>query len=394
MAEGPAATTAPPRVRFPPAGPFYADLKKRVDHHFQRTGGSPRGGWAMRAKTAALLAWLAASYLLLLLGNVSGWQAALLAVSLGLAMAGIGFDVMHDANHGSYSASPRVNRALGFTLDLLGGSSYLWRHKHNLLHHTYTNVSGMDTDVEPGPFLRFTPSQPRHRFHRFQHWYVWLLYGVFPLKWWLFDDFSQLASGRIGGHPYPRPRGRALAGLVGGKALFYGWGFVLPALLHPTWALVPVWLLVSFTLGSVLSTVFQLAHCVGEADFHLAQGAHEMASEWAVHQVTTTVDFARHNRLLGWYLGGLNFQVEHHLFPKVCHVHYPALSAIVEETCRAHGVRYRAQPTLRAALAANVRWLRDLGSAAPLGVVGEAPPPPHRIAQERLDEALLSPSSR
>jgi linoleoyl-CoA desaturase len=359
-----------PRVHFPAAGKFHADLKRRVDDYFRRTGRSPRGGWAMRAKTAAMLAWLGGSYLLLLLANPAPWQAALLAVSVGLAMAGVGFDVMHDANHGSYSLHPRVNRAMAFSLDLLGGSSYLWRQKHNLMHHTYTNVSGLDADVEAGPLLRLAPAQRRRAVHRFQHLYAWLLYGVFPLKWWLVDDFRELGSGRIAGHPYPRPRGRALLGLVVGKGLFFGWALALPLALHPSWALVPLWLLAASTLGLVLATVFQLAHCVGEADFHEARGQRVMPSDWAVHQVTTTVDFARGSRLLSWYLGGLNFQVEHHLFPQVCHVHYPALSAIVEDTCRDHGVRYRAQPTLAAALGANLRWLRRLGRAAPAPAPG------------------------
>jgi linoleoyl-CoA desaturase len=143
--------------------------------------------------------------------------------------------------------------------------------------------------------------------------------------------------------------------------VFFAWAFVLPALLHPTWWLIPLWLLASFTLGNVLASVFQLAHCLPGADFVEARPGQDMEAEWARHQVTTTVDFARRNRFLSWYLGGLNFQVEHHLFPRVCHVHYPALSRIVEQTCADHDIVYRAEPTLFGALAANVRWLRTMG---------------------------------
>src|SRR6266849_6158966 len=203
--------------------------------------------------------------------------------------------------------------------------------------------------------------RPRHGHHRFQHLYVWLLYGLFPLKWWFVDDLRELATGRIAGHQFPPARGRELLGALAGKALFVSWAFVLPAVLHPSWALLPLWGLAIFTLGNVLAAVFQLAHCVGEAEF-LDSGRIE--SDWAEHQVATTVDFAPANALLGWYLGGLNFQVEHHLFPRVCHLHYPALARIVEETCRAHRVRYRCEPTLRSALAANWRWLRRMGSPA------------------------------
>ncbi|GAC1538220.1 MAG: acyl-CoA desaturase [Myxococcales bacterium] len=357
-------TTALPRVRFPSSGAFHTDLKARVAAYFQRSGRPSHGGFRMRLKTCVLFGWLAGSYGLLMFAPVTAWQAVLLLVSVGLAMAGIGFSVMHDANHGGYSSSPRVNRILGFTSDLIGGSSHLWRHKHNIMHHTYTNISGMDADLDAGPLLRFAPWQSRHAIHRFQHLYIWVLYGVFPLRWFFVDDFVELATGRIGGQAFAPPRGWDLASMLAGKAFFVGWAFVLPLLLHPTWALIPMWLFTSFVLGNVIAVVFQLAHCAEEADFHESRaGSQLMNTEWAVHQVTTTVDFARGNGLLGWYLGGLNFQVEHHLFPRICHVHYPALSRIVEETCRAHGVRYRAEPTFRAALSANVRWLRRMGSA-------------------------------
>jgi linoleoyl-CoA desaturase len=317
----------------------------------------------MAAKSAVMLAWLAASYGLLMFAPLHAWEAAVLSVSVGLAMAGVGFCVMHDANHGGTSSSTRLNAVMSFTLDLLGASSFLWRLKHNALHHAYPNVSGLDPDIEAGsPLLRLAPWQMRRGHHRFQHLYVWLLYGFFPLQWWFVDDLRELATGRISGHQFPPPRGRALLVALGGKALFIGWAFLLPALLHPSWALVLVWAVAIFTLGNVLAAVFQLAHCVDEADF--LHDRH-VETDWAEHQAATTVDFARANTLLGWYLGGLNFQVEHHLFPRVCHVHYPALSRIVEETCRAHRIRYRCEPTLRSALAANWRWLRRMG--APLG---------------------------
>jgi linoleoyl-CoA desaturase len=353
------------RVRFPPRSPFQIDLRRRAAGHFEGAARSRHGGRAMAVKSAVLLGWLAGSWALLMFADVNAWQAVLLSLSVGFAMAGVGFSVMHDANHGGTTSSRWLNDLMGFTLDILGASSFLWRRKHNLLHHTYTNIAGLDGDIEAGsPFLRLAPWQPRRGHHRFQHLYVWLLYGLFPLQWWFVDDARELVTGRIAGHEFPRARGRDLFFALAGKAIFLGWAFVLPAVLHPTWALIPLWGLAIFTLGNVLAAVFQLAHCVGEAEF-VDRGA--APADWAEHQVSTTVDFARGNTLLGWYLGGLNFQVEHHLFPRVCHLHYPALSRIVEETCRAHGVRYRSEPTLGSALAANFRWLRRMGAATSAG---------------------------
>jgi linoleoyl-CoA desaturase len=360
-----AASSAPrcPDVRFTTRGEFHAELKRAVARYFADTGRSSRADGRMWIKTAVIFAWATGSYLLLVLGDPAVWQRALLAGSLGFALAGIGFSVMHDANHGSYARGQRANRVLGFALDLIGGSSYLWRHKHNVLHHTYTNVSGLDVDLGGNALLRFSPDQARRPIMRFQHLYVWALYAVYPLGWWFVDDFRRLVTGRIGGNDVPRPGAGELAALILGKAVFFGWAVILPVIVHPTWLVLPFAALTVATLGVTLAVTFQLAHCVGEADFHDARAALPVR-DWATHQVTTTVDFARGNRLLGWYLGGLNFQVEHHLFPKVCHVHYPALSRIVEETCVAYGVRYTAQPSLRSAIASNVRWLRELGGGA------------------------------
>jgi linoleoyl-CoA desaturase len=351
-----------PEFPFTRRSAFHADLRREVARHFALTGRSSHGDVRMWLKTAVMLAWAAGSYLLLLLADVPAWQRVLLAGSLGLAMAGIGFSVMHDANHEGYARGRRTNRILGFTIDLVGGSSYFWRHKHNILHHTYTNVSGLDLDIGGNAWLRFSPDKPRRPVMRYQHLYVWALFAVYPLGWWLWDDFKRFATLRTGDHVIPRPGPGDRAAFLAGKLFFFGWTVVLPVAVHRSWLVLPLMAITVATLGLTLATTFQLAHCVGEADFHVVR-SEAPGPDWATHQVTTTVDFARGNWLLSWYMGGLNFQVVHHLFPKVCHVHYPDLAPIVEATCARHGVRYTAQPTFGAALAANVRWLRALGRA-------------------------------
>jgi linoleoyl-CoA desaturase len=340
----------------------------------------------MHVKTGAIVGWFAGSYALLLLwGGSSAWLAVALTVSLALATAGIGFSVMHDANHGAYSRSARVNRAWGLALDFVGASSYLWRFKHNVHHHTYANVDGMDVDIDGAPFLRLAPSQRRRAFHRWQHLAAWPLYGVLGLKWWFVDDVVDLVRGRIGPHPFPRPGGRELVTVLAGKAVFVTWAILVPLLVHRSGWVVVLFLLGSLTLGLVLSTVFQLAHTVPAAAFHgVASGDQRMPTGWAEHQVRATVDFAPSNRLLGWYVGGLNFQIEHHLLPDVCHVHYRALAGIVAETCRAYGVPHRSEPTLCAAIAAHYRHLRALGRGSGVAALPAAEPPPSHAAAPRV----------
>jgi len=351
------------KPRFPSDPGFHALVERRVRAYFAASGLSARGNPRMYVKTAVLLLWLGASYALLVFAATTWWQAAPLAVSLALAMAGVGFSVQHDANHAAYSRHPAVNRLMGLTLDLLGASSYLWRFKHNVSHHTYTNLAGADDDIDLGLLGRLSPAQPRRRFHRVQQFYLWFLYGLLIPKWHFVYDFKNVARGRIARNRFPRPRGWNLVELIGGKLAFFGWALVVPALFHPVWVVLLFYAGIAFLLGLVLSVVFQVAHCVEEADFPAPPPAGErLRDAWAVHQVHTTVDFAQDSRLLTWYVGGLNFQIEHHLFPRVCHVHYPRIAVIVAATCAELGIRYRAHDSLWGAIASHWRWLRRMGS--------------------------------
>lgn len=355
----------PDKPKFGRASAFLPELRRRVDAYFRNTAQVPRDCPRMYAKTAAVLAWLTASYLLLLF-SATWWLALPLAVSLGLAVAAVGFNVQHDGGHRAYSNRPWVNKLMAVTLDLLGGSSYVWACKHNSVHHTYTNVTGHDDDINIGWLGRLSPHQKRRSFHRVQHFYLWVLYGLLPIKWVLFDDFRNVLIGRIGGHRFARPKGWELVIFLGGKAVFLTLAFVLPLLIYSVWTVLLFYFLTSFVQGVALSVVFQMAHCVEEAGFPLPQlESNRLDSAWAAHQVETTVDFARTNWLLSWFVGGLNFQIEHHLFPQICHVHYPALSRVVEETCREFGLRYAAHKSFRAGLASHFRWLRRMGAAVP-----------------------------
>lgn len=350
------------KIHFAQDDAFHAALKARVAQHFAETGRSPKGGAAMIAKTVILFAWLAASWAVLVFAPLNAWQAVACVISLALAIAGIGFGVMHDANHGAYGDGARANAWMSRSLDLLGGSSFLWRQAHNVLHHSYTNVSGLDIDLEMSSLLRVAPWHQRRPWHRLQHLYIALLFGIFPIKWWLYDDVHMFVVGRPP-HAFPRARGAVLAKALAFKAVFLAWAVVIPAALHPAWKVIALWLCGSFVLGNVLGWVFQLAHCVASSKMIEARPGERLDVGWAAHQVRTSVDFARGSTLLSWYLGGLNFQIEHHLFPQICHTHYPALAPIVEEVCEEHGVRYLALPSLKVALAANFDWLRAMGRA-------------------------------
>ena len=292
-------------------------------------------------------------------------MALLLSVSLGVAMAAVGFNIMHDGAHGAYSRSSFVNHAMAFTLDVLGGSSILWKRTHNVIHHSYTNVTGIDGDIDLGIMGRLSPHQEHRSFHRYQHLYLWFLYGLITFKWQFYDDFQGLLTGKIGGTRIPAFTRNELILTITGKVLFFALAFALPLYLHSWYSVALCFLAASFAEGLLLSVVFQLAHCVEHADFPLPdESSQRIENDWAIHQVETTVDFARRNPVVTWYAGGLNYQIEHHLFPQICHLHYPALAKIVEDTAEDFGVNYHAHPTMLSAVRSHYNWLKTMGQSA------------------------------
>jgi linoleoyl-CoA desaturase len=365
--QAPAASTRRPpgrsgKLRFENDTGFHRELKRRVDGYFRTTGLPERGGVAIFSKAAIILLWFVASYLLLVFVASAWWSAALFSISLALSVVGIGFSIQHDANHGAFSNHQWINRVMGSTLDGVGGSSYVWRWKHNIFHHTYTNVNGADDDINVGPIARLSPAQRRRRLHSLQQFYLWVVYGFLLAKWHFVDDFMNVSVGRIARNPFPRPRDWGLMKMIGGKLVFGAWAFLIPFLFHRWWAVLLFYGTTSFFVAVVVAVVFQLAHCAESTAFPSVPTDHDRLPEpWAVHQVQTTVDFAQKNRFLTWYLGGLNFQIEHHLFPRICHVHYPQLASIVKDVCTQYGVRYTAHPGLFAALSSHWRFLRRMG---------------------------------
>lgn len=353
-------------VRFPNRSAFYPTLRQRVDEYFESNGLANTGNGKMVLKTVIILTWMVTAYTLLVFFSASLFMAIITAFALAQSFVLVGFNIMHDGAHESYSKSRKVNRVMGFTLNLIGGSQMLWRHKHNILHHTYTNIAALDDDLNSDGLLRLSPSQKWRPWHRFQHWYALPVYSLLTISMITTADFRKFFLRRIGGYELPKWKASESVMFFLTKVFYVGYMIVLPAFFHPLWQVLLAFLAVHLILGFTMSVVFQLAHTVDVTEFPEPDpktGAIESA--WAIHQVETTANFAPRNRFLVWYLGGLNHQIEHHLFTKVCHVHYPDISRIVEKTCSEFGVRYSSLPTLRAALGNHIKYLKAMGNPAP-----------------------------
>ena len=350
------------KLSFDNGGEFIRQTRLEVDEYLSDPRTRARGRAALYAKGIVAFLVLFGSWLILVLGHPGLWLGLLCFGGLILGTSLIAFSVMHDANHGAYFRTRRLNHLMGWTADaLLGLSSYAWRVKHNVAHHTYTNVDGYDADITQVPFARLVPGQLPRPWYRLQHYYIWALYCLMALRWQTVGDVAAFARGRIGTSALRMPRRWDLAGLLGGKVIFVGWVIIVPMLVYPWWAVLSGYVVYSMIVSLIMAVTFQLAHCVEEADFASAE---QLASErriWAVHEVETTVDFCPRNVVLGWVVGGLNYQIEHHLFPRVPHTHYPQIAKIVQRNAERHGVRYVTQHSLRAALGSHFRHLRTMG---------------------------------
>ncbi len=353
-------------VKFARATPDHAmhEMKARVAQYFECRRLSPKANAGMVVKTVLLLALTFVPYGLILTNRFSRWEMLGLAIVMGIGMAGIGFGIAHDALHGAYSSSARINTFLGLSLDVLGASSYMWKITHNIVHHTYTNIEGVDEDLAVSPLLRLSPNCERLWFHRFQHLYAFALYGFTTLFWVFVKDYQQLLKAELGPYRDKRHDRMQVGVLVGTKVLYYLYALVIPLLVLQIawWQVLIGFFVMHFAAGAILGIVFQLAHVVESTDYPEPDVEGMIAQEWWLHEMQTTANFGPKNRLLSWYVGGLNFQVEHHLFPRVCSVHYPAISAIVRDVAAQYGLPYNAYPTLRSAIASHYRTLREFGA--------------------------------
>lgn len=354
-------------VKFPRGeSEFFSEVRNRVNAYFRDNNISRYGDYRMVIKTVVLIS----SYFLiysLIISRVSEDAVlnAILWILLGLSLAGIGLSVMHDASHGAYSKNKKVNRLLSNTMALIGGSVFTWNIQHNQLHHSFTNVDGLDEDIDPSFVMRFSPHKKRYWMHRFQHLYAWFFYGIMTLTWSTDKDFVQLY--RYRNNPdFTLGKIRfswLLTRLIMAKIFFHTFTLILPLILLPDpWY---VTLMNTFTMhfvaGFTLACVFQPAHVVPTSDYPLPDDKGSMENAWAIHQMHTTANFAPGSRIFSWYVGGLNYQIEHHLFPNVCHVHHREISKIVKKTAEEYGLPYNVQPTFLKALYEHARMLKMLG---------------------------------
>lgn len=341
---------------------FFNTLKANVDQYFVDNNISKTGNWKLYAKSFVLIPAAIAIYICLLYVSMPAYLGIILSGLFGFTLASIGFNVMHDACHGSYSSRTWVNDIMGLSMNALGGNAFFWKLKHNIVHHTYTNIDGIDDDINNKPFMRECSTQKWYPIHQFQHNYMFFLYGFTSLFLLFITDYIKYVTRKVYTTPLKPMDFREHLVFWVSKLLYVGFTIVLPIITVGWQAWLVGFLTMHFVLGLTLALTFQLAHVVEHAEFDFAgMEPKKIENEWAIHQVKTTADFAANSKLVSWFAGGLNFQIEHHLFPKISHVHYPEVSKIVKKTCEEFGLFYNYFPTLGGAIASHYRFMKQLG---------------------------------
>jgi linoleoyl-CoA desaturase len=357
----------PSSIRFSSArADFFTTLNSRVNEYFKSQNLSRNANAEMVIKTIFMYTLYFLPYALIMAGLVTNlWLLFGLCLLMGAGVAGIGLSVMHDANHGAYSNKSWINNLLGLSLNVVGGNSFNWKVQHNVLHHTYTNIHDVDEDISPRGVLRMCPHGEWKSIHRFQHVYAWFLYGLMTLVWVLAKDFIRISKYQKDGlvKKQKSTLAQELTIMIISKIVYLTYTLVIPMLVLPfAWYQILVgFLAMHYVAGFILAVIFQPAHVIDGTEYPMPDENGKMDNSWAIHQLYTTTNFANKSRIFSWYVGGLNFQVEHHLFPNVCHVHYRNISTIVKGTAEEFGLPYKSEPTFVDALVGHAKLLKQLG---------------------------------
>lgn len=343
---------------------FVKTLNQRVNAFFTANNISKTADSKMYTKTLVTFGFYVAIYLTILFSGVTNlFLVFTLWAMLGIGQALVGMCVMHDKVHGSYTRSKLTNLLLEIPIISIGVESIIWNIEHNFMHHNYTNVEGLDQDIHPRVIFRFSKNQPKKWFHRFQHIYATFFYGLLIIEWMSVKDYIKVLKYRKMNFFKTNARALQVALIITiKKSIFYLIFLGIPLWILPfsSFQIIGMFLTMLVVAGIVMTIVFQTAHVVPNADFLEQDNAGENES-WHMHQLRTTSNFAIGNKLVTYLTGGLNHQIEHHLFPGVCHTHYPELAKIVKSTADEYEMPYHSYASLGEAISKHYALLKSLG---------------------------------
>lgn len=350
---------------------FYRTLKQRTERYFQERNLSKKANCFAILKTTVFFLCTVLSYGLILTDRFAGWPLFGLYLIWGLSSAFFVFSIAHDAAHHAFAKSGKLNDFLSYSWNLMGISSYVWKLKHNIAHHTYTNVQGTDQDIDQGALFVLKPNTPVKPHHRFQHLYSPLVYAFYSFYLIYVKDFQLYATHRFGNKVITSHPKRELIILLITKLFYFTYSFLIPLIILSVdgWKIILMYLFMHFAIGITMAFILGPVHITGQANYVNPDAKGRIHNCWARHQIECTIDFAAQNAIVGWFSGGLNTHISHHIFPTICHVHYRPLTKIIKQTAEEYGIKYT-NMTLIGAIAAHLNFLKQLGRKDKSIVVG------------------------
>jgi len=345
---------------------FFRTLNKRVNYYFKESKIRKTGNWKLYLKAVIIFSMFLVPYFVIMIFDPNQWISLMFIILSSIGMAGVGMNVMHDGNHGSFSNKKWVNKLMGSSIYILAGNAYNWQIQHNVLHHTFTNIHGHDEDLAAGRILRFSKHSKWFPHHKYQQFYSFLLYGLMTINWAITGDFVQtirFLKRKLSFKKLISPK-KQWINLIFTKIMYFTIWIVLPMVLLNLvwWKILIGFFILHYIAGVILTIIFQLAHVVEKVEMPLPSNLGNMKNSWAIHQLFTTSNFSTNNKILNWFSGGLNFQVEHHLFPKISHIHYKKISKIVKKTALEFNLPYNEYRTTRDAIKSHFNFLKLMGT--------------------------------
>ena len=345
---------------------FFRTLNKRVNYYFKESKIRKTGNWKLYLKAVIIFSIFIVPYFVIMIFDPNQWISLTFVIFSSIGMAGVGMNVMHDGNHGSFSNKKWVNKLMGSSIYILAGNAYNWQIQHNVLHHTFTNIHGHDEDLAAGRILRFSKHSKWFPHHKYQQFYSFLLYGLMTINWAITGDFVQtirFLKRKLSFKKLISPK-KQWINLIFTKIIYFTIWIVLPMVLLNLvwWKILIGFFILHYIAGVILTIIFQLAHVVEKVEMPLPSNLGNMKNSWAIHQLFTTSNFSTNNKILNWFSGGLNFQVEHHLFPKISHIHYKKISKIVKKTALEFNLPYNEYRTTRDAIKSHFNFLKLMGT--------------------------------
>ena len=321
---------------------FFSELITKVDTYMEKKGGNRFADKSIYVKGGILIGLYLSSYVLLLSRSLNTGMSIMLVMIMGLAGVMIVFNIVHDASHNVLFKNRSLNKAAAYFGDLMGMNSYIWNIRHNIQHHTFTNVAGGDVLLDSIPFIRVCSQQKKLPMHKYQVWYVPFLYMFYSVFWVFFIDINMFRQKQMGNYKNMTHSWKEWAKLIFFKSFYLFYMIVFPAWIIniPLATVLAGFLIYHMVAGILLSTVVVLGHCVEGAEYTAPDENGIIQNSFLQHEWNATYDCSTNSTALHWITGGLNTHLAHHLFPKLCHCHYLDITKIIKEHCAEHQINY------------------------------------------------------